>query len=197
MSKATENDTNRSVTKTILKWTVNKCSTFLFTEYTCTLPWFPDEREEKVILLSGNKSVGGNIWKENFLEDFTCERVFPFAPGVSIARAVERLKGENTKLVDFFKSWNNIRPNLFTPFDTNREGGSSFVSLLVIIFVTWDLEILGQSSFGTFWNEGKDDECWSTKHHTCLWHLWHLFSNCKLCRRAMAIIEDYRYWKSP
>ena len=80
--------------------------------------------------------MGGNIWEENFLEDFTCERVFPFAPGVSIARAVERLKGENTKLADFFKSWNNIRPNLFTPFDTNREGGSSFVSLLVIIFVT-------------------------------------------------------------
>ena len=71
--------------------------------------------------------------------NFTCERVFPFAPGVSIARAVERLKGENTKSVelgDVFKSWNNIRPNLFTPFDTNREGGSSFVSLLVIIFVT-------------------------------------------------------------
>ena len=68
--------------------------------------------------------------------NFTCERVFPFAPVVSIARAVERLKGENTKLVDFSKSWNNIRPKLFTPFDTNREGGSSFVSLLVIIFVT-------------------------------------------------------------
>ena len=71
-----------------------------------------------------------------FEGEFTCERVFPFAPVLSIARAVERLKGENTKLVDFFKSWNNIRPNLFTPFDTNREGGSSFVSLLVIIFVT-------------------------------------------------------------
>ena len=118
----------------------------MFTEFTCTLPWFPDEREEKVILLSRNKSVGGNIWEENFLRgNFTCERVSPFAPVVSIARAVDRLKGENTKsvesvelveLVDVTKSWNNIRPNLFTPFDTDREGGSSFVSLLVIIFVT-------------------------------------------------------------
>ena len=109
----------------------------MFTEYTCTLPWFPDEREEKVILLSRNKSVGGNICEQHFLRgNFTCERVFPFAPGVSIARAVERLKGENTKSVEFFKSWNNIRPKLFTPFDTSREEGSSFVSLLVIIFVT-------------------------------------------------------------
>ena len=74
-----------------------------------------------------------------FEGEFTCERVFPFAPVLSIARAVERLKGENTKsveLCDVSKSWNNIRPKLFTPFDTNREGGSSFVSLLVIIFVT-------------------------------------------------------------
>ena len=38
MFKATENDTNRSVTKTILKWTVNKCSTFLFVHWVYLYP---------------------------------------------------------------------------------------------------------------------------------------------------------------
>ena len=83
------------------------------------------------------------IWKGIF----TCSRVFPLAPGVSMAITVEMQKGENTRLFAFSKSLNKRLPNVFTPFVTNRDGGSGFVLFpLVIISFTWDSEILGQSS---------------------------------------------------
>ena len=83
------------------------------------------------------------IWKGIF----TCSRVFPLAPGVSMAITVEMQKGENTRLFAFSKPLNKRLPNVFTPFVTNRDGGSGFVLFpLVIISFTWDSEILGQSS---------------------------------------------------
>ena len=92
------------------------------------------------------------IWKGIF----TCSRVFPLAPGVSMAITVEMQKGENTRLFAFSKSLNKRLPNVFTPFVTNREGGRGFVLFsLVIISFTWDSDILGQSSaacIGLEWN---------------------------------------------
>ena len=74
------------------------------------------------------------IWKRIF----TCLRVSPLAPGVSMARPVERLKGENTRFWDFVKSLNNKLPNVFAPFVTN------FIPFVTNF--TWDFERLGQSS---------------------------------------------------
>ena len=91
-------------------------------------------------------------WKQ---EGTTWARVFSLAPGVSMASAVDRLKGENTRFLDFSKSLNNKLPNLLTPFVTKREGGRFLPSLLVIISFTWDSDILGQSSaacIGLEWN---------------------------------------------
>ena len=85
----------------------------------------------------------------------TCVSVFFLAPGVSMASAVDRLKGENTRFLDFSKSLNNKLPNLLTPFVTKREGGRFLPSLLVIISFTCDSDILGQSSaacIGLEWN---------------------------------------------
>ena len=59
------------------------------------------------------------------------------APGVSMAITVEMQKGENTRLFAFSKSLNKRLPNVFTPFVTNRDGGSGFVLFpLVIISFT-------------------------------------------------------------
>merc|ERR1712218_467518 len=71
-----------------------------------------------------------------------------------MASAVDRLKGENTRFLDFSKSLNNKLPNLVTPFVTKEKVAgfchhcwSSYLSLEILI--SWDN--LQQHVLG--WNE--------------------------------------------
>lgn len=73
----------------------------------------------------------------------TCDRVKPFAPGKSMARAEDKLKGDTTRFPIFpvfpISCLYKLLPNLLPALATNKEGGwlgSFFFPLVSISFVT-------------------------------------------------------------